>query len=207
MQRKKAVTPTLREVSGRQARIFGRRNLTDERWKKLADRVAAQGLRNGYLLAAAPTSSTSIIAGTTAGLDPVMNRYFLEEKKNGLMPRVAPELSPWRHSGIIKMPIILDQAWSVRACGIRQRHIDQAQSMNLYITNEYTFREVLNLYILAWECGVKTIYYIRSRSLEVEECEVCSTCGRGNQEAVQEKGKTTVQSRSGDHRSVRQQKG
>ena len=41
----------------------------------------------------APTSSTSIIAGTTAGLDPVMNRYFLEEKKNGLMPRVAPELS------------------------------------------------------------------------------------------------------------------
>lgn len=153
---------------------FRQRNLMDERWKKLADRVAAQGLRNGYLLAAAPTSSTSIIAGTTAGLDPVMNRYFMEEKKNGLMPRVAPELSMetfWYY----KNAHLIDQSWSVRACGIRQRHIDQAQSMNLYITNEYTFRGVLNLYLQAWEEGVKTIYYIRSRSLEVEECEVCSS--------------------------------
>ena len=58
---------------------------------------------------------------------------------------------------------------------VRQRHIDQAQSMNLYITNEYTFRRVLDLYLLAWEEGVKTIYYVRSKSLEVEECEVCSS--------------------------------
>ena len=47
--------------------------------------------------------------------------------------------------------------------------------MNLYITNDYTFRQVLNLYLLAWEEEVKTIYYIRSRSLEVEECEVCAS--------------------------------
>ncbi len=62
----------------------------------------------------------------------------------------------------------------MRAAGVRQRHIDQAQSMNLYITNEYTLRQVLDLYLLAWEQGVKTIYYVRSKSLEVEECESCS---------------------------------
>ena len=39
------------------------------------------GLRNGYLLAIAPTSSTSIIAGTTAAVDPIMKKYFMEEKK------------------------------------------------------------------------------------------------------------------------------
>lgn len=153
---------------------FTKRGLTDERWLKLAQKVSADGMRNGYLLAVAPTGSTSILAGTTAGLDPVMNRYFLEEKKNGLMPRVAPELSMetfWYYKNAHQ----IDQTWSVRACGIRQRHIDQAQSMNLYITNEYTFRKVLNLYLLAWEKGVKTIYYIRSKSLEVEECEVCSS--------------------------------
>jgi ribonucleoside-diphosphate reductase alpha chain len=153
---------------------FRQRKLVDKRWKQLAEKVALQGLRNGYLLAAAPTSSTSMIAGTTAGLDPVMNRFYLEEKKNGLMPRVAPDLSMetfWYY----KNAHLIDQNWSVRACGIRQRHIDQAQSMNLYITNEYTFRKVLELYLLAWEEGVKTIYYIRSRSLEVEECEVCSS--------------------------------
>ena len=37
-------------------------------------------MRNAYLLAVAPTSSTSILAGTTAGIDPVMNKFFLEEK-------------------------------------------------------------------------------------------------------------------------------
>lgn len=155
-------------------KYFDKRHLKTEKWNQLREKVKQQGLRNAYLLAIAPTSSTSIIAGTSAGLDPIMNRYFLEEKKNGLMPRVAPELSMetfWYY----KNAHYIDQKWSVRACGVRQRHIDQAQSMNLYITNEYTFRKVLDLYILAWEEGVKTIYYIRSKSLEVEECEVCSS--------------------------------
>ena len=47
--------------------------------------------------------------------------------------------------------------------------------MNLYITNDYTLRKVLGLYLLAWEQGVKTLYYVRSRALEVEECESCSS--------------------------------
>lgn len=152
---------------------FDKRGYKGARWQALRDDVAAYGLRNGYLMAIAPTSSTSIIAGTSAGVDPIMNRFFLEEKKDGLMPRVAPSLSMetyWYY----KSAHTIDQSWSVRAAGIRQRHIDQAQSVNLYITNDYTFRKVLNLYIQAWECGVKTLYYIRSKSLEVEECESCS---------------------------------
>ena len=70
---------------------------------------------------------------------------------------------------------LIDQLWSIRAGGVRQRHIDQAQSMNLYITNEYSFRQVLELYLEAYRRGVKTVYYIRSKALEVEECESCST--------------------------------
>lgn len=153
---------------------FDKRDYNSPRWQALRKDVATYGMRNGYLMAIAPTSSTSIIAGTSAGVDPIMNRFFLEEKKNGLMPRVAPELSMdtyWYY----KSAHLVDQSYSVRAAGIRQRHVDQAQSMNLYITNDYTFRKVLNLYIQAWECGVKTIYYIRSKSLEVEECESCSS--------------------------------
>ena len=103
-----------------------------------------------------------------------MNRYFLEEKKNGLLPRVAPDLSSdtwW----LYKNAHLIDQNWSIRACGVRQRHIDQAQSINLYITNDFTMRKVLNLYLEAWKCGVKTIYSLRSKSLEVEECESCSS--------------------------------
>ena len=153
---------------------FDRRGYTAPHWQELRQRVSTHGLRNAWLLAVAPTSSTSIIAGTTAGIDPVMKLFFLEEKKSGLMPRVAPDLT-LQTLWLYKNAHHIDQRWSVRAAGVRQRHIDQAQSMNLYITHEYTLRQILNLYILAWECGVKTIYYIRSRSLEVEECELCAS--------------------------------
>ena len=154
--------------------FFDRRGLDSPEWAVLREKVHRNGMRNAYLLAIAPTSSTSILSGTTAGVDPVMKRFFYEEKKGSMLPRTAPELSmkTWWY---YKAAHEIDQTWSVKAAGIRQRYIDQAQSMNLYITNDYTMREVLNLYILAWKCHVKTIYYVRSKSLEVEECESCSS--------------------------------
>lgn len=153
---------------------FIKRGYTSPIWKELATKVATYGMRNAYLLAIAPTSSTSIIAGTTAGTDPIMKRFFLEEKKGAMLPRVAPALSDKTY-WIYKGAYLIDQQWSIRAAGIRQLHIDQAQSLNLYITNEFTMRQLLNLYLLAWECGVKTLYYVRSKSLEVEECESCAS--------------------------------
>ncbi len=121
---------------------FEKRGYVSEEWTCLKEKVASQGLRNGWLIVVAPTSSTAL-AGTTAGLDPVRNTRVLSGgKENGLVPRVAPDLSPrtfWKY----KNAHYIDQQWSVRAGGVRQRHVDQAQSMNLYITNEYTLRQVL----------------------------------------------------------------
>lgn len=153
---------------------FRKRGYESEAWQELAAKVRAQGMRNAYLLAVAPTSSTSILVGTTAGVDPIMKRFFLEEKKGAILPRIAPDLS-MKTFWYYKSAHTVDQNWSVRAAGVRQRHIDQAQSVNLYITNDFTFRQVLALYIKAYEEGVKTIYYVRSKSLEVEECESCSS--------------------------------
>ena len=153
---------------------FDKRGYDSAEWQDVRKTVALQGMRNAYLLAVAPTSSTSIIAGTTAGLDPIMKRFFLEEKKGSMLPRVAPELSDETY-WMYKSAYLINQKWSVRASGVRQRHIDQAQSMNLYITNDFTMRQILDLYLLAWKESVKTIYYVRSKSLEVEECESCSS--------------------------------
>jgi ribonucleoside-diphosphate reductase alpha chain len=155
-------------------KFFDDRGYTSSKWKELREKVAKDGMRNAYLIAIAPTSSTSILVGTSAGLDPIMHRFFLEEKKGAMLPRVAPDLSMdtyWYY----KSAHNIDQTWTVRAAGIRQRHIDQAQSVNLYITNEYTLKQVLDLYLSAWKEGMKTIYYVRSKSLEVEECESCSS--------------------------------
>ncbi|MGL4331534.1 MAG: ribonucleoside-diphosphate reductase subunit alpha, partial [Bacteroidales bacterium] len=141
---------------------FTKRNYESDMWKALSERVNQQGMRNAYLLAVAPTSSTSIIACTTAGVDPVMKRFFLEEKKGAMLPRVAPALSD-RTFWMYKDAYLIDQKWSIRAAGVRQRHIDQSQSMNLYITNNFTMRQVLDLYLDAWKCGMKTVYYVRSK--------------------------------------------
>ena len=158
---------------GQDGKDFDRREYNSERWQELKASVAENGIRNAWIMATAPTSSTSILIGTTAGLDPVMNRFFLEEKKGAILPRVAPELSMatyWYY----KQAHYIDQTWSVRAAGIRQRHIDQAQSFNFWITNDYKMSQLLNLYILAWEEGVKTVYYVRSKALDPEDCDSCS---------------------------------
>lgn len=152
---------------------FAKRGYDSPEWQRIAAKTK-EGMRNAYLLAIAPTSSTSIISGTTAGVDPLMKRFFLEEKKGAMLPRVAPGLNDktyWMYKGAY----LIDQRWSVRAAGVRQRHIDQAQSMNLYITQDYKMSQILGLYLLAWRSGVKTIYYVRSKSLEVEDCESCSS--------------------------------
>ncbi len=153
---------------------FDRRGYDSQRWKDLRKKISEGGMRNAWLMATAPTSSTSILIGTSAGLDPVMSKFYLEEKKGTILPRVAPDLSPetyWYY----KPAHTIDQTWSVKAAGVRQRHIDQAQSINFWINNDYKMSQLLNLYILAWEKGVKTVYYVRSKSLEAEECESCSS--------------------------------
>ncbi len=152
---------------------FTKRAYNSSRWLTLSEDIKNNGLRNGYLMAVAPTGSTSIIAGTTAAIDPVMKRYFLEEKKGSIVPRVAPSLNP-RTFWLYENAHDIDQNWVIKSAGIRQRHIDQGQSLNLYVTTEYTMSRILGLYISAWENEVKTVYYVRSQSLEIEACDSCS---------------------------------
>lgn len=152
---------------------FDIRNYDSDMWLELKDEVAKNGLRNGYLIAVAPNGSTATIAGTTEGIDPVMANFWLEEKKGSITPRVAPNLCEenfWTYVSAYN----INQVWSIRANGIRGRHIDQGQSFNLYINTEYTMRQIMNLYIEAWKNGVKSIYYVRAKSLTVSECESCS---------------------------------
>jgi ribonucleoside-diphosphate reductase alpha chain len=153
---------------------FDTRAYRDEKWTQLRTDVARHGVRNGWMVAIAPTSTTSLIAGSTAGIDPVFQRFFVEEKKNAFIPQTAPNLSPstfW----LYKEAHQIDQLFSIRAAGKRQRHIDQSQSFNLYITPDITAPAFLDLFIQAWQNGLKTTYYVRNQSLTVEDCVACSS--------------------------------
>lgn len=152
---------------------FDLREYKSSQWKELKEEVIKFGMRNGYLFAIAPNGSTATLAGTSEGVDPVMNRFWLEEKKGSITPKVAPGLCQenfWYYVSAYNV----DQEFSVKANGVRQRHIDQGQSFNLYITTDFTMRQIMNLYITACKSGVKSIYYVRSKSLTVDECESCS---------------------------------
>lgn len=153
---------------------FDRRGYTSARWQKLRAEVQQYGMRNAWLFAVAPTGSTSLIAGTTAGIDPVYAKYFVEEKRGAIIPQTAPNLTS-ETTWYYKEAHRIDQHWSIEAASKRQRHIDQSQSFNLYITPQTTAREFLDFYLKAWKKGLKTIYYVRNQSIEVEECVSCSS--------------------------------
>ncbi len=174
LAREKGAYPEFAGSEWQSGKYFERRGYTSERWQTLKEEVRKYGLRNGYITAVAPTGSTSNIAGTTAGIDPIYKKFFIEEKKGSFTPKAAPELSE-ENFWLYKEAHGIDQLTSIKACGIRQRHIDQAQSFNLYITPEVKAKDIMNLYVEAWRNKIKTIYYVRNQSLEMDECTSCSS--------------------------------
>ncbi len=141
-------------------------------WEKLKQKVKKNGMRNGYLMAIAPTSSISILVGTTQTIEPVYKRKWFEENLSGLIPVVVPNLTPdtWQ---FYTPAYELDQTLIVKAGAIRQKWIDQGQSLNIFITLDKASGKYLNdIYSLAWKLGIKSAYYLRSQSPEaVKESE------------------------------------
>ncbi|HHO41858.1 MAG TPA: ribonucleoside-diphosphate reductase subunit alpha, partial [Epsilonproteobacteria bacterium] len=141
-------------------------------WDKLREKVKNDGMRNGYLMAIAPTSSISILVGTTQAIEPIYKRKWFEENLSGLIPVVAPKLSPetWQY---YTPSYELDQRVLIRAAAVRQKWIDQGQSLNIFITLDKASGKYLNdIYMDAWRFGLKSTYYLRSQSPEsVQEVE------------------------------------
>jgi len=150
-------------------------------WEDLRAKVKEFGLRNGYLMAIAPTSSISILVGTTQAIEPVYKRKWFEENLSGMIPVVVPNLSPdtWAY---YTPAYDLDQRVLIKAGAIRQKWIDQGQSLNIFMTLDKASGKYLNdIYMLGWKLGIKSTYYLRSQSPENKidvadrslECEGC----------------------------------
>ncbi|TDQ36744.1 ribonucleoside-diphosphate reductase subunit alpha [Aureibacillus halotolerans] len=154
---------------------FDKKDYTGDRWDTLKQDVHVNGVRNGYLMAVAPNSSTALIAGSTAGIDPIFRKEYSEEKKDYRIPVTAPDLSA-KTTWYYKSVYLIDQHWSIRHNEKRQRHIDQSISFNLYVRNDIKAKELLTLHQQAWESNLKTTYYVRSTSGDViEACESCES--------------------------------
>ncbi|MFC4386789.1 ribonucleoside-diphosphate reductase subunit alpha [Gracilibacillus marinus] len=153
---------------------FDRRNYESDRWNELREEVKTNGIRNGWLMAVAPNSSTAKIGGSTDGIDPLYAVEFAEEKKNFKFKVTAPDLDHVTYNYYRRARHELDQVWSIKQNAKRQRHIDQAISFNFYVRHDIKAKDLLNLHVAAWENKLKTTYYVRSTSqTEIEECEAC----------------------------------
>ncbi|WP_312468829.1 ribonucleoside-diphosphate reductase subunit alpha [Neobacillus sp.] len=153
---------------------FERKDYSSDRWKHLRKEIAQKGLRNGWLLAVAPNSSTAKIGGSTDGIDPIYSVEYAEEKKNFKFKVTAPDLNHITYNYYRRSRHELDQIWSIKQNAARQRHVDQAISFNLYVKHDIKAKDLLHLHMEAWKNGLKTTYYVRSTSqAEIEECEAC----------------------------------
>lgn len=137
-------------------------------WDFLREKVKKDGMRNGYLMAIAPTSSISILVGTTQAIEPVYKRKWFEENLSGLIPVVAPKLNPDTWS-FYTPAFEIDQLQVVKAAAIRQKWIDQGQSTNIFMSLDKASGKYLHeIYTLAWKLGLKSTYYLRSQSPEAK---------------------------------------
>ncbi|MBY0147052.1 ribonucleoside-diphosphate reductase subunit alpha [Neobacillus niacini] len=176
LAKEKGSYPKFKGSEWQSGQYFERKGYKSDRWNRLMREITSYGVRNGWMMAIAPNSSTAKIGGSTDGIDPLYAVEYAEEKKNFKFKVTAPDLDHKSYNFYRRTRHVLDQTWSIRQNAARQRHIDQSISFNLYVRHDIKAVELLHLHREAWKQGLKTTYYIRSTSQsEIEECEACQS--------------------------------
>ncbi len=179
-------------------------------WDTLRQRVMSIGMRNSNVMAIAPTATISNIVGVAQSIEPTFRNLYVKANMSGDFTVVNPYLvrdlkarGLWDEvmisdlkyfdgslGSIDRVPddlkalyataFEIDAHWLVDAAARRQKWIDQAQSLNLYLAAP-NGRKLDTLYRLAWERGLKTTYYLRTQSAtHVEKSTLKGTDGKLN---------------------------
>lgn len=141
---------------------------------ELYEKMMEYWTRFGYHFAPAPNTSTAMVVGTTAWLLPVYKKYFIETNANWVNINVAPNLNNenfFFYSEYINM----NMSNVIKVISTAQKYIDQSISFEWLINPaKVTPKDLYDYIFQAWQEKIKTIYYIRSMSLSVEDCASCS---------------------------------
>lgn len=158
-------------------KYFERRDYTNDSsahdWDGLRESIKQYGMRNGYLQSPAPNGSTAILINGTQATYPIFSTVYYEEKKNYKLKIAVPDLNPKTFWYYVKNAYQVDQHMSIKQNAARQRHVDQSISFNLYVPNNIKAKDLLALHMDAWESKLKTTYYTKSTSIELEDCDAC----------------------------------
>jgi ribonucleoside-diphosphate reductase alpha chain len=160
-------------------------------WPTLRERVKAQGMRNSNVMAIAPTATIANITGVSQSIEPTYQNLYVKSNLSGEFTVVNPYLVndlkgrglwdgvmvndlkyydgsvqaidriPGDLKAIYATAFEVEPRWLVDSASRRQKWIDQAQSLNLYINNA-SGKKLDITYRMAWYSGLKTTYYLRS---------------------------------------------
>lgn len=151
-----------------------------DKWSEVFELVKKYGMRNGELTAIAPNTSTSLLMGATASVNPTFSRFYIEKNQKGAVPRVVKYLK--------------DRAWFypefknvnpqiyVKIMSRIGKWTTQGVSMELIfdLNKDIRAKDIYDTLMTAWKNGCKSVYYIRTIQKntnimnEKEECESCS---------------------------------
>ncbi len=173
-------------------------------WDKLRKTVKKQGMRNSNVMAIAPTATIANITGVSQSIEPTYQNLYVKSnlsgeftvtnipmvenlKKLGLWDSVmindlkyydgsVKEISriPEEIKKLYATSFDIEPRWLIDAASRRQKWIDQSQSLNLYI-DEPNGKKLDIMYRMAWLRGLKTTYYLRSRSATTAEKSTIAT--------------------------------
>lgn len=183
-------------------------------WETLRERIKQVGMRNSNTMAIAPTATISNICGVTQSIEPTYQNLFVKSNLSGEFTVANPYLIsdlkrsnlwdnvmvndlkyydgsvqnidrvPAEIKDLYRTAFEIDPRWLIEAASRRQKWIDQAQSLNLYMA-EPSGQKMDNLYKLAWVRGLKTTYYLRSIGATHVEKSTMETHSESKLNAVQ----------------------
>ena len=173
-------------------------------WDKLREIVKKQGMRNSNVMAIAPTATIANITGVSQSIEPTYQNLYVKSNLSGEftvtnipMVKTLKSLGLWDsvmindlkyYDGSVKeisripedvkklyaTSFDIEPRWLIDAASRRQKWIDQSQSLNLYI-DEPNGKKLDIMYRMAWLRGLKTTYYLRSRSATTAEKSTIAT--------------------------------
>lgn len=156
------------------ANWFEKNSDMSDKWLKLINNIKLDWLRFAYHLAPAPNTSTALVIWTTASILPIYKKYFVETNAIAPSVNVAPNLNQenfWYYKEYVNMNMndVIDMV------SVIYKWIDQSISFE-WMVNPATIspKELYEYYMKAHKEWIKTVYYVRSMSLEVKWCESCS---------------------------------
>ena len=133
-------------------------------WDALREKVQ-RGMRNSNCMAIAPTATISNISNTVPCIEPPFQLEYTKTNLSGTFTVVSSALRYGETIDAFSVP----PTRIIQAAAVRQKWIDQSQSVNIFVKSTIKGRDLSELYFLAWVLGLKTTYYLRREIEEIED--------------------------------------